>query len=72
MNFILVLITSSAPWFPTNVTEIAFDTKEHCEQALTEAKKQWATDNFKSHCVDLDKAAAIHDAEEKLKQMKKQ
>lgn len=70
MSFILKLVTSSAVFFPTNVTITAFDTKVHCEQALIEAKKQWQTVSHESKCIDLEKEAEIRAVQEKLKELK--
>ena len=68
--FILMLYTSSFFLQPKTLTMTTFETKELCQQALVEAKKEWVTMNFESKCVDLNKETEIQAKEKELKRLK--
>ncbi len=66
MGFVLMLVTSSAMFLPTNITMTPFDSMENCLVALSEAKEEWQTINNKSRCIDLAKEAKIKKAKQAL------
>lgn len=55
MSYILIVVASSGFFglaFNTNVIS-EFSSKEACEVALMEAKKEWATRDHESRCVSV-------------------
>lgn len=66
MNFILVIVMSSAMFLPESFTITPFDSMKNCEIALREAKKQWSTVNIKSKCVDLKLSQKVFEAQKEL------
>lgn len=70
MDYLLVIVMSSATFLPGSFTVTPFPTKESCEAALSRAKKEWQTVNNKSECVDLKKQKEIQDLQDKLDKAK--
>lgn len=68
--YILVLVMSSFIFQPKYFSVITFDTREHCVQALIEAKKQWATINSQSKCINLDLQQKINEKQQELEELK--
>lgn len=69
MNFLLVIIMSSAYFLPSTILITPFDSMLNCQTALNEAKKQWVTVDLKSYCIDTKKQAEIQEAKKKLKEL---
>lgn len=70
MNFVLMIVMSSAVFLPSTFTMTPFDSETSCRQALVEANKQWSTVNDQSKCIDLDKEAKKRDLQKQLKELK--
>lgn len=67
MEYILVLVQSSAVFLPTTFTMTQFADLPSCEAALAVAKTHWQTVNDQSKCIDIAKEKKISDAKEALK-----
>ncbi len=70
MNYILLLVMSSAPFLPESFTMIPFDSLASCEIVLTLARKRWQTVNAASKCIDLVQQKKINEAQELLDKAK--
>lgn len=68
--YILLIVMSPFVFIPKSFNRVQFSSKESCEQALVEAKKQWTTIDDQSKCVDLGKESKIKAAEDELKKLK--
>lgn len=66
MNYILILVQSSAMFLPSTFTMTQFADLSSCEAALVVAKRHWQTVNDQSHCVDIAKEKRIEDAKKEL------
>lgn len=70
MNFILVLVTSSAYFLPSSISMTTFNDEVTCNQALIEAKKHWQTVNVESKCINLENEVKKEELEKQLKELK--
>ena len=70
MNFLLVVVQSSAIFLPSSVSYVPYTDKISCLNALTIARSYWQTVNDKSKCVDLTEAEKIKQLQRELKELK--
>lgn len=66
MNYVLILVQSSAMFLPTTFTMTRFEDRATCEAALMIAREQWQTKNMESKCIDIGQEIKIQEARRTL------